>query len=472
MALNFPLDPVVDQVFEDYIFDGQAWKSFPTLPGGVPAGTIVQWGGAAVPANWLLCDGQVVSRSTYASLFAAIGTAYGVGDGSTTFKLPDLRGRVPVGKNGGSFGTLGATGGVEDVTLTTAQMPSHTHVQDAHTHTQNSHNHTQDAHSHGGVIITGGLSVPNGSYYGVWGNYGLKNTDNATATNQATTATNQNTTATNQNTGGGGSHTNVQPYQVVNYIIKATAAASAGDSELATRVGVVETNTNSVADRTTALETGKANLSGATFTGDVSTSGKVVGTTPINGGSTGGLAVKAPASGSQTSGFLQFVNNAYNAQWASLEATSASELKLNASYVKTPYQPTFFAWQPESGTYSGNGGSPIFTQTLVNVGSNYNTSNGRFTAPTAGIYEFSAQMLLRSTSTNGEATFFKNGANVIGRNMSYGMPVGSNAHDPMHFTIFLSLAAGDYVDVRVSVVSGGDWYYGGGLGWFAGRLVG
>jgi hypothetical protein len=80
-------------------------------------------------------------------------------------------------------------------------------------------------------------------------------------------------------------------------------------------------------------------------------------------------------------------------------------------------------------------------------------------------------MLLRSGSSNGEATFFKNDANVIGRNMSYSMPIGSNAHDPMHFTIFLSLAAGDFVDVRVSATTG-DWYFGGGLGWFCGRLVG
>ncbi len=430
MAQNFPSNPLLGDQYQDYVFDGISWKFAQTLPGGLPCGSVITWAGATAPSNWLLCDGSAVSRTTYSSLFAVVGTSYGAGDGSTTFNLPDLRGRVPVGKNGGTFGTLGSAGGAETHTLTTAQMPSHTH--------------TQDAHSHGGVIITGGLSVPQGSYYGVWGNYGLKNTDA--------------TTATNQYTGGGQAHNILQPYQVLNYIIKHTVAVTPGESELAPRVS--------------AVETGKANLAGATFSGDVFSDGKIVGTTPANAGSTGGISIKAPSAGSQTSGFLQFVNNSYNSQWASLEATSASELKLNASYVKTPNQPTFFAWQPESGTYQMNGGKAVFTSTLVNVGSNYNTSNGRFTAPTAGIYEFSAQMLLRSSSTNGEATFYKNDANVIGRNMSYSMPVGTNAHDPVHFTIFLSLATGDFVDVRVSVVSGGDWYFGGGLGWFAGRLVG
>jgi len=229
MALNFPSNPTAGQVYGSYVYNGTSgvWDII-SLSDGIPAGVIMAWGSTTAPANWLICDGSAVSRSTYASLFSAIGTTYGSGNGTTTFNLPDLRGRVPVGKNSeGTLSTLGNTGGVESVTLTEAQMPSHTHIQNAHTH-------TQDAHSHGGVIITGGLSVPNGSYYGVWGNYGLKNTD-------ATTATNQSTTATNQNTGGGQAHTNLQPYQVVNYIIKYSAANTPGDSELATRVGSLET---------------------------------------------------------------------------------------------------------------------------------------------------------------------------------------------------------------------------------------
>jgi microcystin-dependent protein len=65
----------------------------------VPAGTILAYGGAAAPSGYLLCYGQAVSRSTYSDLFAIIGTAFGVGNGTTTFNLPDLRGRVPVGND-------------------------------------------------------------------------------------------------------------------------------------------------------------------------------------------------------------------------------------------------------------------------------------------------------------------------------------------------------------------------------------
>jgi len=65
---------------------------------------MVPFGGASAPADWLFCHGQAVSRATFAALFAAIGVTHGVGDGSTTFNLPDMRGRVPAGKDdmGGS----------------------------------------------------------------------------------------------------------------------------------------------------------------------------------------------------------------------------------------------------------------------------------------------------------------------------------------------------------------------------------
>ncbi len=77
----------------------------------VPSGSIIAFGGAAAPdAGWLLCDGSNVSRSTYARLFAAISTAYGTGDGSSTFGLPDLRDRVLLGK-GSNNGTVGTETG-------------------------------------------------------------------------------------------------------------------------------------------------------------------------------------------------------------------------------------------------------------------------------------------------------------------------------------------------------------------------
>ena len=108
-------------------------------------GTVLPFAGSTSPSGWLLCYGQAVSRTTYANLFAVIGTTYGVGDGSTTFTLPDLRGRVAAGKdnmggsaasrltnsgtgNPGIAGTaLGAVGGVDRHTITVAQMPTHAH---------------------------------------------------------------------------------------------------------------------------------------------------------------------------------------------------------------------------------------------------------------------------------------------------------------------------------------------------------
>jgi len=76
----------------------------------VPAGSVIAWSGSSAPSGWLLCDGSAISRTTYAALFAVAGTSYGVGDGSTTFNVPDLQDRLPLGK-GTNNGTLGTQTG-------------------------------------------------------------------------------------------------------------------------------------------------------------------------------------------------------------------------------------------------------------------------------------------------------------------------------------------------------------------------
>lgn len=105
---------------------------------GIPTATIVPWSSSSIPSGFLECDGTAVSRTTYATLFAEIGTLYGVGDGSTTFNLPDLQDNVPLGKSGtkslastGGANTVTPTGNISgstaNATLSTAQLASHSH---------------------------------------------------------------------------------------------------------------------------------------------------------------------------------------------------------------------------------------------------------------------------------------------------------------------------------------------------------
>lgn len=119
----------------------------------VPSGSIMQFAGASVPAGWLLCDGTAVSRTTYSSLFTAIGTAYGAGNGSTTFNVPNLKARVPVGRDSSVtiFNTLNNQGGATTRSIAVSNLPAHNHGLNSHTHTI-SHGHsasgTGSDHSH------------------------------------------------------------------------------------------------------------------------------------------------------------------------------------------------------------------------------------------------------------------------------------------------------------------------------------
>tara|TARA_B110000196_G_scaffold185301_1_gene158883 strand:+ start:376 stop:1287 length:912 start_codon:yes stop_codon:yes gene_type:complete len=250
---------------------------------GSPIGTVITFGGSTAPSGWLACDGSSYSRTTYADLFGVISTTYGAPTG-TTFLVPDLRGRAPLGAGTGSGLTarsLGALGGYEGVTLSATEIPSHSHsVSDGgHGHgvNESSHDHgtsdsghshgTSDSghshgfsgsdHSHGGIpssISRSYSSIYEAEHTGyssasfmddadIGNSNGTTNSassggDVADATtglsvnnastglsvNDATTGISVQSASTGisvQNTGGGGSHSNMSPWVALTYLIKA-----------------------------------------------------------------------------------------------------------------------------------------------------------------------------------------------------------------------------------------------------------
>jgi microcystin-dependent protein len=121
----------------------------------MPSGSIMQYAGATAPTGYLLCDGSAVSRTTYSALFAVTNTTYGVGDGSTTFNLPNMQSRLPIGAGTGSGLTLrtrGTTYGTETFTLVAGNIPSLT------SSNAGSHSHTPAS---GGSIGNSGISTAN-----------------------------------------------------------------------------------------------------------------------------------------------------------------------------------------------------------------------------------------------------------------------------------------------------------------------
>lgn len=207
-------------------------------PQGVPIGAVMDYAGSTAPSFWLLCYGQEVSRTTYAALFAAIGITYGAGDSTTTFNLPDLRGRVVAGKDdmggtsanrltnqsGGLNGdVLGATGGAETHDLTEAQLPSHKHAVSLTTSTTGAHRHLlvasvsvsgRPALTSTNQIVETRDSDTSGAYY-------LCGTSTeATVGRSSETGDHSHTVSGDTaNTGAGQAHNNVQPTFILNKII-------------------------------------------------------------------------------------------------------------------------------------------------------------------------------------------------------------------------------------------------------------
>lgn len=172
-----------------------------------PIGTVLDYAGVSAPDNYLFCYGQAISRTTYSDLFTAIGVLHGAGNGSTTFNLPDLRGRVVAGqddmggtsanrltgKTGGINGDgLGSTGGAETHTLTTAQLASHNHL-----------NGTCNEIGTTSVYGSTSIGIPGSATWASAGSSSNKQVQGYTSTS-----------------GSGQEHNNVQPTLILNKIIR------------------------------------------------------------------------------------------------------------------------------------------------------------------------------------------------------------------------------------------------------------
>lgn len=170
----------------------------------LPIGTMLPFAGVTIPENWLLCDGRAISRTTYAQLYNVIGTRYGTGDGSTTFNLPNMKGRVPVGYDATQteFNTTGKTGGEKKHTLTIQEMPAH--------------NHSAKVKMNAGGFGDGYLTTASGYDY-------------------------SSSSSPIENTGGGQAHNILQPYLVQRFIIKANQTAG-------TVAQILNTQSNSTTD--------------------------------------------------------------------------------------------------------------------------------------------------------------------------------------------------------------------------------
>lgn len=196
-----------------------------------PAGIVIPFAGSVVPQGYLLCDGSAVDRTLYATLFSVIGTTYGAGDGSTTFNVPDLSGRVVLGVS--QSHALGSTGGSETVTLTSDQLPPHSHVVPQHGHGNDiaaemptlSHSITQPAFNYNRANSAGNSSGSSKTT--------CHGTSNSTATRSAVATVAKHDAAACTMSGGvtdcaalatgsygsGGAHSNLQPFTSINYII-------------------------------------------------------------------------------------------------------------------------------------------------------------------------------------------------------------------------------------------------------------
>jgi microcystin-dependent protein len=199
---------------------------------GTPTGGLMLWPTASPPANWLICNGAAVSRTTYATLFAVVGTTFGVGNGSTTFNLPNYTDRVPIGA--GSAYAVNAQGGSATTTLTTTELPSHNHSASSSssssstfsgsagstsvTNIDHNHNESWAAPDFGGPITAARLNAS--GVQRVTGGMNSNTDHNHAFTPAGSVSTSTSTSTTIGSTGSGAAFTNLPPYLGIYFIIK------------------------------------------------------------------------------------------------------------------------------------------------------------------------------------------------------------------------------------------------------------
>ena len=192
-------------------------------------GEIRMYAGSVAPTGFLVCDGSAVSRTTYAELFDVIGTTFGSGDGSTTFNIPELSGRVVIGVS--TNHAIGDIGGEESHTLLYSELPSHSHQIPDHGHTNNItattpkfvHSITQPTFTYAGP--SGNTQCVGSTGYGKSTSVNATRSANVVISNHSASACTKTGGVTDcaafdtTSIGGGTAHNNMQPFAVINHII-------------------------------------------------------------------------------------------------------------------------------------------------------------------------------------------------------------------------------------------------------------
>lgn len=233
-AFDFPASPTNGQQYTangiTYVWDAthQLWKG--GAPAAVantfmnlPAGMVFQWLGDTVPTGCLELNGQLVSRTTYANLFAIYGTKYGAGDGSTTFALPQAAGVTFVGRDptqlrlmtswGYTATVIGTVFGAQAIVLDTTMIPAHGHTGADHWHYHGNQTHAI-AYSNATAIANSGSGFVRGAATGV--STLFHPGDTSGNTNWASAGSGIGNTG---NAGGGAGHQNVQPSMVAMHLV-------------------------------------------------------------------------------------------------------------------------------------------------------------------------------------------------------------------------------------------------------------